>query len=122
MIELAFHMGLSKGDKKWSEMATLTLDNMQAGGIYDEVDGGFFRYATRGDWDNPHYEKLLETNARMLSVYLKVYRAGRRDIWQQRNSRLLFLVLYMMGVRAAMLGIRPPHRLGGARELGATYS
>ena len=46
---------------------------MREGGIYDAVDGGFFRYATRGDWDNPHYEKLLGTNARMLSIYLKAY-------------------------------------------------
>ncbi len=72
-IELAFHLGLSTGKKKWLEMATLTLDNMREGGIYDTVEGGFFRYATRGDWDNPHYEKLLETNARMLSLYLKAY-------------------------------------------------
>ncbi|HXC61706.1 MAG TPA: DUF255 domain-containing protein, partial [Nitrospiria bacterium] len=63
-VELAFHLGLSTGEKKWLEMATLTLDNMRDGGIYDAVEGGFFRYATRGDWDNPHYEKLLETNAR----------------------------------------------------------
>lgn len=72
-IELAFHLGPSMSEKKWLEMATLTLDNMREGEIYDTVEGGFFRYATRGDWDNPHYEKLLETNARMLSLYLKAY-------------------------------------------------
>jgi len=72
-VELAFHLHIRTGETKWLQMATLTLDNMHEGGIYDTIDGGFFRYATRGDWDNPHYEKLLETNARMLSLYLKAY-------------------------------------------------
>jgi uncharacterized protein len=72
-VELAFHLNIRTGEKKWLEMAKLTLDNMREGGIYDAVDGGFFRYATRGDWDNPHSEKLLETNTRMLSLYLKAY-------------------------------------------------
>ena len=72
-VDLAFHLHRKTGDSKWLQMATFTLDNMREGEIYDAVDGGFFRYATRGDWDNPHYEKLLETNARMLSLYLKAY-------------------------------------------------
>jgi uncharacterized protein YyaL (SSP411 family) len=72
-IELALHLHAKTGEGKWIEMATLTLENMRNGGIYDHIDGGFFRYATRGDWDNPHYEKLLELNARMLSLYLQAY-------------------------------------------------
>ena len=72
-IELTFHLQARTGEKKWLEMATLTLDYMRDGGLYDPVDGGFFRYSARDDWDNPHYEKLLETNALMLSLYLKAY-------------------------------------------------
>jgi hypothetical protein len=72
-IELAFHLHARTGVKKWLEMATLTLDNMREGGLYDPSDGGFFRYSASDDWDSPHYEKLLEVNAQMLSIYLKAY-------------------------------------------------
>ena len=40
------------------------------GGLYDEVGGGFFRYADTRDWQQPHLEKMLETNAAMLRLYL----------------------------------------------------
>ncbi len=73
-LELAFHLRHRTGDVKWLKMAVLTLDNMRDSGLCDRVDGGFFRYSIRGDWDNPHYEKLLEVNARMLSLYLEAYR------------------------------------------------
>lgn len=72
-IELAFHLHVRTGEKKWLEMATLTLDNMREGALYDPPEGGFFRYSASDDWDNPHYEKLLEVNAQMLSLYLKAY-------------------------------------------------
>ncbi|HEY5648261.1 MAG TPA: DUF255 domain-containing protein [Nitrospiria bacterium] len=61
-------------DPKWRHMALMTLDAMRESELYDREDGGFFRYATRGDWDRPHFEKLLETNSQMLSVYLEAYR------------------------------------------------
>jgi uncharacterized protein YyaL (SSP411 family) len=73
-IELLLHLHNRTGDLKQFEMVKLTLDQMRDSAIYDPVDGGFFRYATRGDWDRPHYEKLLEGNARMLMLYLRAYR------------------------------------------------
>ncbi|HUK55074.1 MAG TPA: DUF255 domain-containing protein [Nitrospiria bacterium] len=73
-IELVMHLH-DRGDRPSGlDMAKATLDHMRDGGLRDPVDGGFFRYATRGDWDRPHYEKLLEVNARMLTVYLRAHR------------------------------------------------
>ncbi|MBM4393102.1 MAG: thioredoxin domain-containing protein [Deltaproteobacteria bacterium] len=57
-------------------MLDKTLDAMAAPGLYDPVDGAFFRYATRDDWQVPHYEKLLDDNARLLRLYA---RAGVHD-------------------------------------------
>ena len=54
------------------ELATMlrtTLDAMSSRGMYDHVEGGFFRYATLRDWNVPHYEKMLEDNAELLAVY-----------------------------------------------------
>ena len=38
--------------------------------MYDHVAGGFFRYSTQRDWSQPHYEKMLEDNARLAALYL----------------------------------------------------
>ena len=40
------------------------------GPLYDEKDGGFFRYARRADWGEPNGEKLLDVNASLLDLYL----------------------------------------------------
>lgn len=62
------------------EIVRLTLEKMAAGGIFDQVAGGFFRYATAADWSAPHYEKLLEDNAAMMEVFLDGYRlSGEAD-------------------------------------------
>ena len=51
------------------EVVRATLTAMASGGLYDEVEGGFFRYATQRDWSVPHYEKMLEDNARLITLY-----------------------------------------------------
>lgn len=56
-------------------MLRTTLDAMRASGMYDHVEGGFFRYATQRDWNVPHYEKMLEENAELLSVYAIAHRS-----------------------------------------------
>ncbi len=50
-------------------MATLTLSRMAAGGLYDHVGGGFFRYSVDERWAIPHFEKMLYDNAALLTVY-----------------------------------------------------
>jgi len=49
---------------------------MAQGGMYDHEAGGFFRYSTTRDWSVPHFEKMLEDNARLLAVYLHGYQLG----------------------------------------------
>ena len=53
------------------EVVRATLTAMASGGLYDDVEGGFFRYATQRDWSVPHYEKMLEDNARLAWLYLE---------------------------------------------------
>ena len=54
--------------------ATGTLDGMARGGVYDQVGGGFHRYATDRRWTVPHFEKMLYDNAELPLVYLDGYR------------------------------------------------
>lgn len=50
-------------------MATLTLDRMARGGMYDQVGGGFHRYSVDERWLVPHFEKMLYDNALLARVY-----------------------------------------------------
>jgi uncharacterized protein YyaL (SSP411 family) len=50
------------------EMARHSLARMASGGMYDHVEGGFFRYSTTQDWSVPHYEKMLEDHAGLISA------------------------------------------------------
>jgi len=52
---------------------TLTLDKMYQGGIYDQVAGGFHRYAVDSEWLVPHFEKMLYNQAQLLSVYSQAW-------------------------------------------------
>jgi len=47
--------------------------------LYDPVEGGFHRYATKRDWSNPHYEKMLGTQAKLLRAYAKLYEITKDD-------------------------------------------
>ncbi len=52
-------------------MATLSLDRMAYGGLYDHLGGGFHRYATDDRWLVPHFEKMLYDNALLATAYLE---------------------------------------------------
>jgi uncharacterized protein YyaL (SSP411 family) len=51
-------------------MITTTLDAMAAGGIHDQLGGGFARYSTDDEWLVPHFEKMLYDNALLTRAYL----------------------------------------------------
>ncbi len=58
---------LARGER---EMALATLRAMAAGGIYDQIGGGFARYSVDAGWTVPHFEKMLYDNALLARAYL----------------------------------------------------
>ncbi len=58
---------LARGER---EMSLATLHAMAAGGIYDQVGGGFSRYSVDRTWTVPHFEKMLYDNALLARAYL----------------------------------------------------
>jgi uncharacterized protein YyaL (SSP411 family) len=58
---------LCRGER---EMALYTLRSMVSGGIHDQLDGGFHRYAVDASWTVPHFEKMLYDNALLARAYL----------------------------------------------------
>lgn len=70
-IELAITEHLRTRDPHSREIFEGSLIRMAEGGLYDHVEGGFFRYSTTRDWSIPHYEKMLEDNGELLGVLVK---------------------------------------------------
>jgi uncharacterized protein YyaL (SSP411 family) len=56
------------GEQRLYEMVARTMNGMSSGGMYDHVEGGFFRYSTTRDWSVPHFEKMAEDHAGLLRV------------------------------------------------------
>jgi uncharacterized protein YyaL (SSP411 family) len=71
------------------EMATLTLDRMAYGGMYDQLGGGFHRYSTDGQWLTPHFEKMLYDNALLAQAYLEAWQATGRELYRRVATEIL---------------------------------
>ena len=60
-------------DDEATRMILHTCDRMAAGGINDQLGGGFARYSVDAEWRVPHFEKMLYDNAQLLHLYLDAY-------------------------------------------------
>jgi uncharacterized protein len=58
---------------------TTTLEKMAAGGIYDQLGGGFHRYSVDDRWLVPHFEKMLYDNALLVPCYVDAFLVTARD-------------------------------------------
>jgi uncharacterized protein YyaL (SSP411 family) len=61
------------GNESAKLMATDSLKAMSNGGIYDQIEGGFYRYSVDEMWMIPHFEKMLYTNAELIEAYANAY-------------------------------------------------
>jgi uncharacterized protein YyaL (SSP411 family) len=73
-----------------------TLDAIAAGGMYDQIGGGFHRYATDAIWLVPHFEKMLYDNALLASVYLHAWQLTGEASYRRVCEETLDYVLREM--------------------------
>ncbi|APZ48008.1 thioredoxin domain-containing protein [Polaribacter reichenbachii] len=69
-------------DKKVQNHINNTLKKLAFGGIYDQINGGFSRYATDTKWHIPHFEKMLYDNAQLVSLYAKAYQQSKNPLYK----------------------------------------
>jgi len=60
-------------DQDAVRMVLKTCEHMAAGGIHDQLGGGFARYAVDAEWLVPHFEKMLYDNAQLVQLYLDAF-------------------------------------------------
>ena len=79
--EFLLRYGVQYESDKVLSHVELTLDKMAAGGIYDQIGGGFYRYSVDMIWKVPHFEKMLYDNAQLLSLYAQAYQVFKKDTY-----------------------------------------
>ncbi len=67
-LEFLLAYSVRTGAADAAEMALDTFRAMSRGGIYDQVGGGFHRYAVDDAWQVPHFEKMLYDNALLIGL------------------------------------------------------
>jgi hypothetical protein len=72
-LRLLAHAWHRKPSDDLLRMVTFTLDRMAAGGMYDQLGGGFHRYSVDERWLVPHFEKMLYDNALLVPCYLDAF-------------------------------------------------
>jgi len=66
-------------DARLYDMVAKSMLGMADSGMYDHVEGGFFRYSTTRDWSVPHFEKMTEDHAALLRILAELTRTTRND-------------------------------------------
>ncbi|MBI5892329.1 MAG: thioredoxin domain-containing protein [Deltaproteobacteria bacterium] len=74
------------------KIAKLQTDDKLVG-LFDKVEGGFFRYATQRDWSVPHYEKMLDDQADIIKSYLHAFKITKDPFYKDAAKRSLEYVI-----------------------------
>ncbi|MBM3915670.1 MAG: thioredoxin domain-containing protein [Sphingomonadales bacterium] len=69
-------------DEASLQQALLSLNKMMQGGLYDQLGGGFARYATDTEWLAPHFEKMLYDNALLIVAYAEAYQLTGNETYR----------------------------------------
>jgi len=73
-LEFCLRAYASAGDDDALTIVRTTLDHMAAGGIHDQLGGGFCRYSVDAEWTIPHFEKMLYDNGPLVALYADLAR------------------------------------------------
>ncbi|MFM9949374.1 MAG: thioredoxin domain-containing protein [Saprospiraceae bacterium] len=77
------------GEQAALDHVLLSIDKMAMGGIYDQLGGGFARYATDRAWLIPHFEKMLYDNALLVSLLSDAYKATGKALYLETIQETL---------------------------------
>ena len=92
-IEFLLRYYLTSDNPMALHMAEFTLTKMAHSGMYDQLGGGFARYATDDKWLIPHFEKMLYDNALLSRVYLHAFQVTGNPLYRRIVEETLDFVV-----------------------------
>ncbi|SFV68015.1 Thymidylate kinase [hydrothermal vent metagenome] len=72
-LSLMMDLAEINSDEELEAYSYEMLDVMALRGLYDQVEGGFFRYTVDAAWEIPHFEKMLYDQAELIPIYVRAY-------------------------------------------------
>lgn len=89
MPQLLLRCAKRFSDNEAAQMVLHTCESMAAGGIHDQLGGGFARYSVDAEWLVPHFEKMLYDNAQLACLYLDAHLVSKtkRENQETKNGR-----------------------------------
>ena len=96
IIRLLLRAYHHNGDEDALKAATITLDRMAYGGLFDQIGGGFHRYSVDAVWLVPHFEKMLYDNALLAVTYTEAYQITEDPLYKRVATQTLDYVLREM--------------------------
>ncbi len=112
------------GDERALAIACQSLDQMEAGGLHDQIGGGFHRYTVDVNWRTPHFEKMLYNQALMLQCMSQAWALTGKDHYARAAERLVaYIERDMTAPDGVFYTAEDADSLteDGAREEGAFY-
>lgn len=126
-ISLLLHQARA-GNREAEAMALQMLSAMAAGGIYDQIGGGFCRYSVDERWNIPHFEKMLYDNGQLLFLYADGWQLSQNPDEKARYAQVVaetvaWLQREMLDARGAIFSSLDADSLDahGHSEEGAFY-
>jgi uncharacterized protein YyaL (SSP411 family) len=89
LLEFLLQHTYFTADKSAEKQLFLTLDKMQAGGIFDQAEGGFSRYSVDNEWIVPHFEKMLYDNAQLAGLYAQAFAFSGKETYRRVAEQTL---------------------------------
>ncbi len=91
-LDLLLDAYLETRRERLLDMVVTTLERMGRGGVYDQLAGGFHRYAVDERWTVPHFEKMSYDNAGLLGNYLRAYQISGNALFREMALGILSFV------------------------------
>ena len=95
-LEFLLARYVSHADEQARAVVEKSLDRMAAGGIYDQLGGGFHRYSVDETWLVPHFEKMLYDNSQLARVYTHAWQALAEEHYRRVAEETLDYILREM--------------------------
>ena len=81
-LSLIMDLAVLTQDEELENMSYEMLDVMALRGLYDHIEGGFFRYTVDAAWEIPHFEKMLYNQAELIPLYVKAYKKTGKKLYK----------------------------------------
>ncbi|NLG10190.1 MAG: thioredoxin domain-containing protein, partial [Coriobacteriaceae bacterium] len=113
VMEFMLRRYILTGAQNYLDMVIQTLDAMASGGIFDQIGGGFHRYATDSHWRVPHFEKMLYDNAQLASLYLHVWQLTKDEAYRAVATQILdYVAREMLNTNGGFFSAQDADSLG----------